>query len=171
MRWVTAGCAALVAIYVSACSGKSASDDDDDDGGSSGDSSSGKGGTGGSTGGTGTVGKGGGSTGGTSGTGGGGVGPSGLPSDAYLDELTSSELYDLCAWVVPLEGGPGTKQCDSSTTLDTPTVEDCALDTVTIHCTVGMVERCALTLNGDACMLLTSAPCEEYIQCALGSSP
>jgi len=166
MRWVTVGVASLVAICVCACSGKSSSDDDD--GGSGGDgTSSGNGGTGGTTGGTSNVGKGGGNVGGTGG--GGSVGPSGLPSDAYLDELSPGELHDLCAWVVPLEGGPGEKSCDSTTTVNTPTVDECSVDTITIHCTVGSVELCALSLNGDACALFTSAECLAYIDCALGN--
>jgi hypothetical protein len=163
MRRITAGGAILVAIYVSACSGSSASDDDDD-GGSGGDDGSGKGGTGGATGGTGNVG--GGSVGGT---GGGSAGPSGLPSSAYLDELTPDELHDLCAWGVPLEGGPGEKQCDSSSSVTTPTVEECSVDMVTIHCTVGLLESCVLSLDGDACALLTSAACAAYVDCALGN--
>jgi hypothetical protein len=162
MRSVAVGCAILVAIYVSACSGTSTSDDDD--GGSSGEgTSSGKGGTGGSTGGTGNVGKGGGSLGGT---GGGNVGPSGVRSDAYLDELTADELHAICAWATPLEGGPGKRMCDNNVTLTTPTVEECSVDTITIHCTVALVEACVLSLNGDPCLLLSSTACAAYIACA-----
>jgi hypothetical protein len=177
------GCIAIsMAIYVCACSGPKASDDDD--GGSSGEStsSSGKGGSVSNTGGTGNVGKGGGSLGGTGGTsnvgkgggsvggsGGGTAGPSGVPSDAYLDELTADQLHALCVWGVPLQGGPGQKQCDSTTTVTTETVEECSVDMVTIHCTVAMLETCELSLNGDPCAILTSTACLAYIDCAAGN--
>jgi hypothetical protein len=162
----------LVTIFACACSGASASDDDDD-GGSAGETAgSGKGGTGGSTGGGSVGGTGGGSVGGTGGGGvggAGGVGPSGLPSGAYLDELTSDELHALCVWGIPLQGGPGQKQCSDSVTVTTHTVEECSVDMVTIHCTVGSLEACLLSLNGDPCLLLDSAACAAYIACATGS--
>ena len=90
-----------------------------------------------------------------------------MPSGAYLDELTPAEQYTLCAWGVPLEGGPGETQCDDSTTLTTPTVEECAVDPDTNHCTVALFEACALSLNGDVCKLLSSAACATYVACAL----
>jgi len=189
MRRLAVGSAILVAICVSACSGVSRSDDDD--GGSSGETaSSGKGGTGGSTGGTGNVGTGGGNVGGTGGgsvggtgggsvggtgggsvggTGGGGnVGPSGVPSGVYLDELTANELHAICVWATPLLGGPGERQCDNDIKVTTPPVEECSVDTVTIHCKVALLEACVLSLNGDPCVLLSSTACAEYIACATG---
>ena len=169
MRRLAVGSAILVAICVSACSGVSRSDDDD--GGSSGETaSSGKGGTGG----TGNVGTGGGSVGGTGGgnvggTGGGGnVGPSGVPSGVYLDELTANELHAICVWATPLLGGPGERQCDNDIKVTTPPVEECSVDTVTIHCKVALLEACVLSLNGDPCVLLSSTACAEYIACATG---
>jgi hypothetical protein len=173
LRWIT-GLAIFFALGAAACSGASSSDDDD--GGSGGDDTSdgGKGGTAGTTGGTSNVGKGGSSAGGTGGgsvggTGGGTAGPSGVPSDAYLDELNAEQLHALCVWGIPLQGGPGERECDDGVTLTTHTVKECSVDTVTIHCTVASVEACLLSLNGDPCALLTSTSCAADLQCALGS--
>jgi len=191
MRWVSFRSVVLVALCAGACSGASShgDDDDDDDGGGSGESArggtggSGKGGGsvggsgnvgtgGGSVGGSGNVGTGGGSVGGSGNVGGSGgaLGPSGLPSGAYLDELTPDEIHALCAWGIPLQGPPGTTQCDQNISVTPATVDECSVETVTIHCTVGMLEACTLSLDGDPCKTLTSAACATYINCATGGA-
>jgi hypothetical protein len=91
-----------------------------------------------------------------------------LPSDAYLDELTPDEIHALCAWGIPLQGPAGETQCDDGIRLTPETVEECSAANVTIHCTVGVLEACTLSLNGDPCKLLTSAACATYINCAVG---
>jgi hypothetical protein len=180
MQWVSGGAAVLSVLVVCACSG--APNDGDDDSGDAGDSSGGTGGStasggkGGATASGGSGGSGGttasGGSGGTMASGGSGgttaSGASGVPRTKYLDELSAAEIQALCEWTIPLEGGAGEQQCGDGVTVTTPTVEECSTSSVTIHCTVGMVEDCALSLNGDPCQLLSTAECAAYISCALG---
>jgi hypothetical protein len=161
------------------CGGSSADEDDDENNGddtSNGGTSNGgtnNGGTnngGTSNGGTsnGGTSNGGTSSGGTGGSAGSSGAGSGVPRDKYLDELTPDEQQRLCAWSIAGQGGPGSRACDENTTVTVNTVEECvAGDLSGFHCLVGMVEDCVDSMDGDACALLTSAECAEYIACAL----
>ena len=130
------------------CGGSSEDEDEDEDANNGGGTS---------TGGT--------STGGSAGSSGAG---SGVPRGKYLDELTPDEQRRLCAWSIAGQGGPGSRACDANTTVTVDTVDECATgDLSGFHCLVSMVEDCIDSMNGDACVLLTSAECAEYIACAL----
>jgi hypothetical protein len=92
---------------------------------------------------------------------------SGVSNTKYLDELSAEEQRLLCEWVIAAQGGPGVTQCDSSTSFTTYTVEECATEEVTVHCTVAALEACTRSLEGDPCRLTTTRACSAYLECAV----
>lgn len=96
-------------------------------------------------------------------------GASGVSSDKYLDELTSDEAAQLCAWSVPKEGGPGSYTCEDGDTGTTPTVEECItkLSSNKAHCLVSLVEACMQSIHGDPCRIWVTDACGAYMNCVL----
>ena len=95
------------------------------------------------------------------------IGSSGLPGDAYMDELTPGEIRTLCEWAIDAQGGPGTKACPDGTTVNTPTVESCTAGNFDAHCPIRLIEVCMSAIDGDPCLVLTSSACEQYVYCIL----
>jgi hypothetical protein len=99
------------------------------------------------------------------------IGSSGVPPEKYLDELTPNEVRRLCEWAIDAQGGPGEKDCGDDTTVDTPTVEECATgDFSPYHCPVSMVEDCMEDIGGNPCLVTSSQACQAYLGC-VSSSP
>jgi hypothetical protein len=96
------------------------------------------------------------------------VGPSGVPSNSYLDELTLAERQQLCPWAIAAYGGPGERMCgDFNTSIQT--VEGCVALESDSHCLVRIFETCLQSLDGNVCILFTSPACDAYTQCAFGT--
>jgi len=98
-------------------------------------------------------------------------GPSGIPSNTRLADLTDSQVRQLCDWAAAQEGGYGTAHtCGGGITIRTyASQEDCFQRTrasagPTCAATVGDIEACEQVLASDACN--TSAPeCANLIAC------
>lgn len=99
-------------------------------------------------------------------------GYSGVDRNKYIDELTADEKLRLCSWAIPREGGAGEYSCSDGATGTIYTIEECSSTTAsaTAHCLVSLVEQCVLSLDGDPCLIRTSAACQSYMQCAKPST-
>ena len=100
---------------------------------------------------------------------------SGVDSNKMLTDITAAEKMTLCTWFVNELGNmPGEKECTDSDgqmiTVEVNTVAECAADDLsTSGCTVGQLEECAVSTNGDPCLITQTGPCFNYILCSLSS--
>jgi hypothetical protein len=99
-------------------------------------------------------------------------GYSGVDRNKYIDQLTAEEKQRLCSWAIPREGGAGDYSCSDGATGNIYTIEECAssMANTKAHCLVSLVESCILSLDGDPCMLKTTAACQSYVQCVKTST-
>ncbi len=95
--------------------------------------------------------------------------PSGVDRSKYVDELSASEVEQLCAWSASILL-PGEYKCSEDTTMQAHTTSQCA-DSVQAkprHCLVSLTEDCVASTQGDPCQMMVTAPCLAYIECVAG---
>ncbi len=88
---------------------------------------------------------------------------SGLPRDAYMDELTADQVTTFCAWGIQKQGGSGKHSCPwgQQTIM---TIAECEAKPWP-HCALSMFEDCLDSLAG-VCDLGPTEACTAYAVCA-----
>ena len=92
---------------------------------------------------------------------------SGVSRSKKVKELTAAERKQFCEWGTDTLGGAGTKKtCNGAETTVSPASE-CEASAPKNNCTVGVVEDCILSTDGDLCKLPTTKACEAMLTCLL----
>jgi len=92
---------------------------------------------------------------------------SGVSRDKYLDQLTTDEIRELCAFVIAGEGGTGDRSCDGGS-FHVYTLDECTAGSLgSYHCQVALVEDCVNSLHADVCQFFGSSACSTYLQCVM----
>ena len=89
------------------------------------------------------------------------------PSVAVID-LTSEDVQIFCDWAIALQGGVGhSHACDDGSTLTTRSVANCVDTLADLTCTdtIGAIEECLLAVEGDLCLIPTTAACAAFDAC------
>ncbi|HPH68023.1 MAG TPA: hypothetical protein PLF40_19835 [Kofleriaceae bacterium] len=95
-------------------------------------------------------------------------GSSGVDRNTKLSAATATEKTQFCDWQTEVSGGAGQKQCGNNTSVTVKTAAECVEKWPTASsCTIGVIEDCYASIEGDACKLLTSTQCAAAIQCLL----
>jgi len=95
-------------------------------------------------------------------------GSSGVDRNTKLSAATATDKTQFCDWQTEASGGAGQKQCADNTSVTVKTSAECVAKwPTTSSCTVGVIEDCYVSLEGDACKLLTTTQCAAAIQCLL----
>jgi hypothetical protein len=92
---------------------------------------------------------------------------SGVDRDKYLDELSASEVSQICKWSIEKNGGPGEYQCSENVKVTIPSQSGCESE-ARPHCPVSLFEDCMIELDGDACRQFSTNPpqtCKTYFDC------
>jgi len=95
-----------------------------------------------------------------------GTGPVNLDPSKVLSTLTPEEVAALCQEVVAAQGTESVV-CNEEITIEPTTFEECVADQVTSEssCTVGQLQACLNSLQGDLCNFLESAACAAFFEC------
>lgn len=93
---------------------------------------------------------------------------SGVPRDAYMDQLSAEQVTTFCAWGIQKQGGGGEHTC-SWGTQRIMTIAECEAKQWP-HCQLSLFEDCLGSL-ADACDRTATAPCAEYADCARANAP
>jgi hypothetical protein len=88
---------------------------------------------------------------------------SGVPRDAYMDELPSEQVTTFCAWGVQKQGGSGEHTC-SWGTQKIMTIAECEAKKWP-HCALATFEDCVNSLV-DVCDQGPTSECTAYGTCA-----
>ena len=91
-----------------------------------------------------------------------------IDSERFLDELAPDEWEAVCEWMVTIQGGPHTVECDEGISITVDTVEVCAEQTEFPHCQLGLLAEC---VRGQADDLCADAPqaCDDFYACVYGT--
>jgi hypothetical protein len=103
-----------------------------------------------------------------------GTGPSGVPPQTALADLTPAQVHTLCDWVNFKVGGYGAMAaCEAGPLPAVGSDQDLAtcMDRLTgpsacTNLTAGQIIDCANALNGDLCQLSTAAACAPMLNCS-----
>jgi hypothetical protein len=93
---------------------------------------------------------------------------SGVDRDKYLDELSASEVSQICEWLIEQQGGSGEYRCNDVFKVRVPSQSKCESDPRP-HCPVSTFEDCMAFHEGDACRIFSQEPpqsCKDYFGCA-----
>jgi hypothetical protein len=93
---------------------------------------------------------------------------SGVDRDKYLDELSASEVSQICKFAIETRGGAGEYQCTEHVKVTVPSQSKCETDPRP-HCLVSVFEDCMIDHEGDACRIVAPNPpqsCKDYLACA-----
>lgn len=100
------------------------------------------------------------------------AGFSGVESTKEVDELSGSEMRDLCAWTISYQGGEGaTFECADGVSVTNDTVEECVdeqYEFAGCTLTVRQMEECVLAAGPDPCRVLDTPECAPFIACVFG---
>jgi hypothetical protein len=94
---------------------------------------------------------------------------SGVGRDKYLDELSASEVSQICKWAIEKQGGTGEYQCSEHVKVTIPSQPECESDPRP-HCPVSLFEDCLIDEGGDVCRVFAPNPpqsCKDYFACAV----
>lgn len=98
----------------------------------------------------------------------GAVAPTNRPpvdEEAHMDELSDEQWAEVCDWMIELQGGPHSEECEDGTTITINTVEECADEPDRPHCKVELLAECVLQHADDICGPAPAA-CHEFYDCA-----
>lgn len=92
--------------------------------------------------------------------------PSGVNRSKYMDELSESEIAQLCSWSASIMP-PGERTCPGGATAKADTESECAdsIRSTPVHCLVSLAEDCVISTNGDPCKSLSTTACGKYVMC------
>ena len=93
---------------------------------------------------------------------------SGVDRSTKLSEATAAEKTQFCEWQTEQSGGARTVQCDANSSVTVKTVEACISTwPTTSSCTIGVMEDCYVSVDGDPCNFGVSLACSAALQCLL----
>jgi hypothetical protein len=93
---------------------------------------------------------------------------SGVDPTTTVADLTSGDIQLFCDWAIALEGGVGhSHRCEDGTTLTTQSVATCVDTVADLTCTdtIGTFEDCLLAVDGNLCLIPTTAACAAFAAC------
>ena len=88
--------------------------------------------------------------------------------ERFLDELEPGDWEAICTWMVEIQGGPHTLQCDEGVSITIDTVEECAERSEFPHCQVGLLVACVSAQAEDLCGDAPAA-CDDFYACVYGT--
>lgn len=95
---------------------------------------------------------------------------SGVDPAVGVADLTSDDVQTFCDWAIALEGGVGNSHdCEDGSTLTTKSVANCVDTLADLTCTdtIGVMEDCLLAVEGNLCLIPTTAACAAFDACGL----
>jgi hypothetical protein len=93
---------------------------------------------------------------------------SGVDRSTKLSQATAAEKMQFCEWQTEQSGGARTVQCDANSSVTVKSVEACISTwPTTSSCTIGVMEDCYVSVDGNPCNFGASLACSAALQCLL----
>ena len=93
---------------------------------------------------------------------------SGVNRSTKLSEATAADKMQFCEWQTDQSGGARTVECDANSSVTVGSVEACVSSwPITSSCTIGIMEDCYVSVEGNPCNFGASPACSAAIQCLL----